>query len=442
MPNAMTKPAHAPFLALPLALSAMACSPAPGSSDAPPSALEPGAYSLPEGAARHDELLADLDQQIEALEAEAEAKPNSYMVLERLANAHARRGRLTGEVEDYTAAEAALAEAFARAGEGAGPFLSQAGVDFSLHRFAAAEAALDQAEERILIDDPTWAAIHGLRGDLRLQGGDVEQALELISQAEATYASPTTMSRLAQVRWRGGDYASAEAGYLESLARYHGPDASVRAWAHLQLGILDLERDDDEAALADFMAANAELSGYYLVEEHIAEVWVRLGRTEEALGLYLDVIDRTQSPEFMDAVASLHLEHGDPADAQPWIEQAAAAYEAQLAAHPDLAVGHALGHYIDFGPSARAVELAEANFALRPNGDARADRVRAYLADGRLDAALEDAEALAQGSWRTANTLGAVVEARVAAGLEGEPATQAVLDELCGLAPKAEPCSE
>ncbi|KIG16870.1 hypothetical protein DB30_04032 [Enhygromyxa salina] len=376
-----------------------------------------------------------MDASILNLHDQIQAKPKSWITIEILASAQATRGRLTGGLADYANADASVASAFALAPLGSGPWLTRAHIDFSLHRFALALDALDAAEQRVIIDDPMRASIHGLRGELSLQAGDLDLASELADMAEALDPTPTTAARSAQIRWRRGDYAGAEALYLEGLSRYHGLDPSVRAWFHLQLGIMELERADHDAALVHFMDANAELSGYYLVEEHIAEVWALQGRHAESLGLYLDIIDRTGNPEFMDAVAGLHIAAGDPAEANPWIEAATQAYEAQLAAHPELAYGHALGHYIEFGPSARAVEIAQANLALRPNGDARAELIRAYLADHRNADALAEAQTLDTDAWRTANTLSAIHEAYAASDQLDAPVAVAAREQLCAMAP-------
>ncbi len=137
----------------------------------------------------------------------------------------------------------------------------------------------------------------------------------------------------------------------------------------------------------------------------------------------------------MDAVASLYLGAGDEARAQIWIDRAALGYEAQLAQAPAAAYGHALGHYISFGPAPRAVELAELNHDLRPNGDAKAALLRAYLSAGQLADALAVAEQLADSPWRTANTLCAAYEGFDAGGHSGGAQAQAVAFDLCVMAP-------
>lgn len=42
-----------------------------------------------------------------------------------------------------------------------------------------------------------------------------------------------------------------------------------------------------------------------------------------------------------------------------------------MARFPEASWGHALGHFLEFGDPARAVDLAERNWRLHPNEEAR-----------------------------------------------------------------------
>ena len=200
--------------------------------------------------------------------------------------------------------------------------------------------------------------------------------------------------------------------------------------------ILTQKRQEQDAAMEHFLAANGALSGYYLIEEHVAEVLTLQGRTDDALPLYLDIVERTQNPEFMDAVAGIYLERGDEESAQRWIDRARAGYEAQMELAPKAAWGHAIGHYLDFGPASRAVELAEQNHAIRPNAAAKAELAETYLAADRVADAERLAEQLATSEWRTADTLAVAYDAFVTAGRGDEAMVAALGEELCGMAPR------
>ncbi len=398
---------------------------------AAPSQLQAASYALPEGEFKHAQVLAEVDERIAFFSERAAQDPESWMPLESVAGGWSTRSRLTGSLEDLLLADQVLDQAFERAAVGSGPWLSRASVDFSLHRFDLVETSLAALEERALLDDPARAAIAGLRGDVHVQHGELELAQVQLLDADTLDPTSTSASRLAHLAWRRGDYEQAEQWYALGLSRYHGTDPTVTAWFHLQLGIMDLDREDLDGALGHFFDANARVSGHYLIEEHIAEVWNRQGNTAQALGLYLDIIDRTGNPEFMDAVAGIYEVANMHSESDAWVQLASARYEEQLSLAPEASMGHSLKHFVRFGPSARAVELAEANFQIRPNGDARAALIEAYLADGRVGDAVAQADAIAEGSWRTVSTLVTAVSAYEAAGQGEGAACISLKQEIC-----------
>lgn len=400
-----------------------AATPAPTIEAAKPGAAKPGAAkpevpSPPTGdAVRFEDELAAVDQRIAAHRARADAS-KGWLVLGSLAEDYLDRARLSGDYDDYAAAEEVLASAFARAPEGAGPFMSRAQLHFTLHRLDAATADLERAAARLMLSDREQAQLAGLRADVAFQRGDAAAALAGFEAALAAGRTPTALARMALYRWKTGDFEAADALYAEALERYDGEDHQPRAWFNLLRGLLDLDRGRDREALAHYRAAEAELAGYWLVEEHIAEIQGRLGEREAAIALYESLVERTQNPEFMDALAELLAEGGDKARAEQLHQRARAAYEGLLVRFPEAAAGHAIDHFLERGDQpARALELAQKNHAIRPNPDAKVLLARAYLAAG--DAAQAEAtirEALA-GPWDFVDLHDAAAEVFAARGL-------------------------
>ena len=345
---------------------------------------DPAASSAPGYAAE----LADLTAKIRWLDARAEEqRTTSWMAQADAAMAHAERARLTGDYGDYVAADAFLEHAFAIAPAGAGPFLERASLDMSLHRLPRVEAALAAAERAILVDAPTRAAISGLRADVALQCGRLEEARRGFEAALELHANATGWARLASWQWESGDLEAAESNYHKAASVNHASRGSQRAWTHLQLGLMDLETGRLDDAMAHYRDADATFPGWWLIEEHIAEVHALQGQVESAMRLYRELIESTHNPEFMDALARLHRDRGEEVAAQNWVREARSIHEQRLALFPEAASGHALDHYLDFGDAETAVRLAEANFSLRPNRTARHQLIRAYEKVGRHDAA-------------------------------------------------------
>jgi tetratricopeptide (TPR) repeat protein len=339
---------------------------------------EPGLV-FPRDATAFEAELAALDEEISKAEARAVEQPNSWLVLEKVANAWLQRARLSGSYDDYAMAEDALERAFERAAEGSGPLLTRAALNFTLHRLDLVDPDLDVVADRIILDDITRAVIESMRGDLAFARGQYALAREHFDAALELDRTPSILSKLALWHWRMGDFDQAEATYLEGQALLIGPAFEPRAWTHLQLGIMDLERGRYEDAFAHYRDGAEQLGGWWLIEEHIAEIAVLLDMPKFALALYDDIIARTGKPEFIDAKASLLAASGDATGAAALVEQAAAIYETELERFPEASYGHALGHYLEFGPPARALELAEANHTLRPAVEAKLGLAEARL---------------------------------------------------------------
>jgi tetratricopeptide (TPR) repeat protein len=342
---------------------------------------EPKRLQFASGSGTFVNALADLDDEILSTRQRADAQPMSWLTLERVAGLYLRRAKLSGDYDDYTKAEQALVEAFERAPEGAGPVMTRAALNSSMHRVDRVQADLDRMAASILIDDPTASGLAGMRGDLAMQRGDYEQAAEHVGKALELHRNLNTLSRQALLLWQRGDYEGAETLYLEALDTIVRPadNLDAAAWIHLQLGLMDLDRGRYDDAFGHYQAGAELLPGWWLLEEHIAEICVLTGRTEQATELYEAIVERTNKGEFMDALAELAQARGDEVGAQRWIERSRERFEAELIKWPEASYGHALGHFLAFGPAPRALALAEANHALRPNVEAKRDLATARL---------------------------------------------------------------
>lgn len=356
-------------------------------------------YAFERGVVTVEEELARLQQQIAGASARAEDGGHSWRPFAERAGYELRRARLGGGQLAYEGARADLDRAFARAPEGSGPWLELARLEFTLHRLPEAEEALARASDAILIDDPTLAAIEGLRGDVALQRGRVVEAWVAFSTAEQLHPTSDAAARLALWYRRVGDRSRADEFYALAADRYHGVEAFPRAWFELQRGLLDLDLGDYQAALDHYLQANRALSGFYLVEEHVAEVLVEQGALAQALHVYLDLIGRTNSPEFMDALAALYELAGEDDVSRAWIEEARVSHELAIAAAPETGRGHALRHFLVHGPPERALELAREDQDLRPNPLTTRQLAQAWAGVGEQAKARQRIDEALGGGW-------------------------------------------
>jgi tetratricopeptide (TPR) repeat protein len=374
-----------------------------------------------------DKALADIDTELTATRARAEAQPHGWLVLEKVTNLLLRRARLSGSYDDYAAAEAALAQAFERAPAGTGPMLTRASLNFTLHRLAPIEADLAVYDKITTLEPSTVATIIATRGDVAFERGQYERAREFFDAALALDRAAPLVAKLAHWHWRVGKFDEAEKLYLEALGMMPDKALESRAWVHLQLGLMDLERGRYDDAFAHYREGTQILGGWWLLEEHIAEIAALKGMDAFALELYADIIARTGKGEFIDAKAGLLARAGDEAGSKAAIEAATKIFEAELLRFPEASYGHALDHYLEFGPPERALELATKNYELRPGVPAMIALAQARLgvddvvgARAMIDQALATTWVSAELSWVASQIYTRSGEAERAASLRAE----------------------
>jgi tetratricopeptide (TPR) repeat protein len=371
---------------------------------APPAPLAaPALVAAPTGAAKsYVEAKAKADIAVMSADERARAAGDQWLVLEALATAYMNRGRLTGSFDDYAAAQAALDRAFAVADPGTGPHLTQAALDFAMHRLARAERQLAAVERYAVPPDPgDRAEVMLIRGDIAFYRGKPSAALALYAQARAIDPYAGVDFRRAVHASRTGDVDLAKSLFDRAEATARRPTPQARANLELQRGVLELERGRHLPALAHFRRAEAIFPGWWLIEEHIAEVTALNGQADEAERLYRDIVRRTGNPEFMDALAGLARARGDAAGAAAWTRRARPLWERRLAQFPEAAYGHAIGHFADSGDTRRALDLARRNATARPYGDAQVELAAALLAAGRPAEAKPIIDAVLRSPWRT-----------------------------------------
>ena len=330
-----------------------------------------------------DREVEAVDRDIAASGDRLAANPAQWLVEAQLASLYAERARLTGSYKDYDRAEAAIGRAFDIAPDGSGPFLARASLNFTLHRLDAVEADLVAAENRGHHSNETASAIALLRARVHMERGHYVAAEAGYRRSLALSDSLQAHAALAHHAWQTGDSAAAEKSLAEAESRYHGRRAEPRAWFHLQRAITDLESAHYEEALAHLADADAALPGYWLIEEHIAEIKALQGDFEEALTLYRSVVARTSSPELMGAMAGVLSDLDRDAEAAYWVARADRLFSDRMARYPEAVVGPGLEHALDHGQAADALALAEANVAIRPNGQALDLLARAYMKSNR-----------------------------------------------------------
>lgn len=369
-----------------------------------------GLGTSPARVVSYDSELATLSAAISGAMQSIAARPDdSLLALETVALL-VERARLSGNYDDYRRAEQLLAETTTRLGRLSYPCLAQAQLHYTLHRLAAAAAALDACPVSVAQD-----MVLGLRGDIAFYSGRYQEAERIYRDLVNQTGTPQHYIRLALVRNRLGSPGEA-AAFLEAAdKRYHGVSATMKAWLKLQRGLLAFERGRLDEAIALYRLASDELPGWWLIDEHIAEA-LRLGPDPGPVqAAYEDLVRRTAMPEMMDELARVLLGGDNPQAATPWIERAAAIYRDRMLLFPEASAGHAVDHFLQFGSAQDALALARRSVEMRPYGEALIALATAQLRAGQAAQAETTIAQVQASGWNTADLH--VVAAQVHAGL-------------------------
>ena len=352
---------------------------------------------------RVDPAIVALDRRIAAMNAHVRRNGDapSPSDLEILSQMHLERARLSGDYDDYGHAEDALDAAVRHSPAGGGPLLARAQFNYVVHRLSRATADLDAADRWVIKRAPEVEAIASLRTDIAFHAGRYAFARRRYEKDLDRKRSPVQAVSLAQLEWKTGHFARGEALFARARS-WADPDPIVRAWVALSEGMMELDRGRYAAALACFERGLVDRPGFWTLEEHRAEALAALGRQDEALPIYLDLVSRVADPEFMDAAAQIYEKKGDAEAARDLLAAARAGYDHRLRRFPEATAGHALDFLLRRDPQA-ALPIAELNARARPGGEAQVLLARAQLANGRLPDARRTVEATLATEWRTAD---------------------------------------
>lgn len=346
---------------------------------APAEKALPGVLKLPQWPASNSQIrttsatiyLGNLDARIAQLQ-QGEHEP---AVAQALASSLLHRYRISGQLVDAERAGALLQAQLQGESVSAGLRAAYAQWLVLFHRFAEAQAQLEQLGST---EDSTVAA---LREEINLALGHYAALGPAFARpADHAPPDPYALASRAHAALLHGDLDLASRLYFEAQSNYHDVGPYPLAWLHVQQGIALLRHGHCEAAEPFFRAARERLPAYYLATEHLAECLVQMRRIEEARGLYEEVIAQTGNPEFMAALADLEEIDGRPERAALLRLQADQTWAGLLQAHPEAYAQHAAEYYLATGRLEPAALWAGRNLAMRQDIGSRLLMVELALA--------------------------------------------------------------
>lgn len=303
------------------------------------------------------------------LEARVERDPLDYLAWSRLADEYLRLLRFTGDFawleKAGRAAEAALKPVGAQLNSGG--LGARGRVELAGHRFAAALATGRKMHEL----EPQKNGGLLIMGDASFELGDylaAEAIYKEILQREDV-KSTVLEARFARLDLIHGqlDSAAAHLRLALAIAEEQSAPAETRAWVLVQIGELAFHRGDWETAEKSYHDAAETLPGWYVTEEHQAELLAARGQYPEAEVAYAHIVERVPRPELFQALGDVYTFAQQPEQAKPWYAKARVGYEKFALADSPIYWHFGSGFFADSvkEPGA-ALEWAKKDLALRP----------------------------------------------------------------------------
>jgi tetratricopeptide (TPR) repeat protein len=329
--------------------------------------------------------LARIDEGIAALETEAEVGPLNIEKTTRLLYGLHQRASLTNKFAEFEATEHAIDRAIQRFGPWPDICFLKASLDLKFHQLAKVKRDLNLAPE--LASSPSAKV---LQADLDFQEGRYEVARLGFERAIEENRSWDILARFAHFCWKLGDETRAEKLYFEAEEEITVKEARCFAWVELQRGLLDFARGRYEETAVHYARAAETYTGYWLVDEHRAELLGAEGRFADAISLYKAIVAHATKPELKQAVGELYLLMGNSTEAELWQEAALRDYLCSV----ERGHVHYFHHLTDFYSDVRvdgkeAVKWARRDLELRPNVATKAALAWALYRDAQIAEAFD-----------------------------------------------------
>jgi tetratricopeptide (TPR) repeat protein len=304
--------------------------------------------------------IANLSASIESLELRRKAGAG-FADLAALSTLLFVRGDVLGRINDHDRAELIATEAIGMAPDSAGALFIRAQLAGRFHRFAEANAVLEQA----LAAGYSRQKIDRERAALLQATGRYQEALVLRERLANEDPGIETLGALGSLLAEMDRWMAAQKTYAAALEADDGVSPLPCSQLLFEWGVSAMRRGDLQRADAIFVELDLILPAHVPGRGHRAEVALARGQLDLAMTLILPLLKTSDDPEYRGLYAEILAAQGD-SKAQSEAERAAVAYELLLARRPEAYADHAAAFFMGVGNQPqRAVELALANWKLR-----------------------------------------------------------------------------
>ncbi|WDE07139.1 tetratricopeptide repeat protein [Thalassomonas viridans] len=319
-------------------------------------------------------------------------------LLVRLSELYHRKAVLTGRYQDYRQLEQLLNKMSGQLNHPPALRYARANFNVGMHRLETAAALLDTLPPHIEASTP----VRALRLDISLQLGRYQQAEAQLQALMADAPGWETLVRLAHYSLNTGKVSRARELYQQAAEMLSAKQMYQYAWVKLQQGLLELEQENYARALEFYQVADRAYSGYWLIEEHIAEVLTLTGKKQQAETMYRELVHKNPNPELKLALAELlHTQDAHNEEAEQLRNEAMAEFNLRQSLYPEAATGHFVERLLTLEQAHPALlSSARLNFNTRPNADSKVLLAKSYLKLGKTDQARQLYEQILTTPWR------------------------------------------
>jgi tetratricopeptide (TPR) repeat protein len=250
-----------------------------------------------------------IDRSLKAWTANLARNDKDFLSATYIATLYDARGRLTGDIADYSRAQDAVEQALVFVPDYATAQVLQARLSQTLHDFPGALAAA----QAILQKDPNVLQALATAGDAKLELGDVKGAAAAFASLETQAPGAAATARLSRLAFITGDTTSAVslAQRAWDEARSSGATGASLGWYAYLAGMTAISTGSPDAALRWFQKANGAWPDSYLAIAGEARAQSALGDTDGAIASYEQAIAIAPQPEALAALGDLYALNGD-----------------------------------------------------------------------------------------------------------------------------------
>jgi tetratricopeptide (TPR) repeat protein len=295
-----------------------------------------------------------------------------------------QRASISGDLAGLRAVERTIDDAITLLFNPGDLYLLKAHTAFKLHKLADVHSALlvvpsvyDSDEARLI------------RADLDFQHGRYQAAESGYVDVLHRERSWAALARLAYLRGKMGDVTGADRLYEDAVERLTAKEMRAYAWLEVQRGFLDFTRGQHGEAQLHYRRADAAYSGYWLVDEHIAELLGAEGRFGEAIAILERIVSTVDRPDLDQAIGELYELAGQSEPAAHWRERALTGYLQSARRGEVHFYHHLVDYYTDVvEDGAEAVKWAHKDLRLRENFATHAALAWSLYRDGQFNDAV------------------------------------------------------